>query len=108
MGKRSRSKGAREELAIVKLLQRNGFAASKVSAMYRAGPDLSLPLLGSNRAVEVKVRAGAFKELYRWLVDRDILIIRADRQKPLVIVPLDLAAEVAAEAEGVRKRNEPD
>jgi hypothetical protein len=25
-----------------------------------------------------------------------------------VIVPLGLAAEVAAEAEGVRKRNEPD
>jgi hypothetical protein len=98
----------REEQILRRFFRARGFAAEKVSGMYRAGPDLSLPLLGVARAIEIKVRADGFKEIYGWLVDRDILIIRADRQKALVIVPLGLAAEVAAEAEGVRKRNEPD
>jgi hypothetical protein len=100
-GMKSRTKGRREELAIVRLLQAKGLAAEKVSRTGYAGADVSIPLLGVDRTIEVKVRAGSFRELYRWLVDRDILIVRADRQKPLVIVALDLAAEVAAKAEGL-------
>jgi hypothetical protein len=46
----------------------------------------------------VKVRANGFRELYRWLIDRDILIVRADRSEPLVVVPLKLAAEIAVKA----------
>jgi hypothetical protein len=102
MSIKSRRKGAKEELAIVKLLQAKGFAAEKVSAMYRAGPDLSVPLLGVDRDVEVKVRATGFSQLYAWLTDRDILIVRADRREPLVIVPLKLAVEIAAKAEQAR------
>jgi hypothetical protein len=43
----------------------------------------------------VKARAGGFRELYTWLEDRDVLIVTADRQEPLVVVRLSLAAEIA-------------
>jgi hypothetical protein len=91
---------------LVKLLQGHGFAAERIPLSGAAGGkftgDLSVPLLGIDRRVEVKVRGGGFKEIYRWLVDRDLLVIRADRQKPLVVVPLDLAVEIAAAAECAR------
>jgi hypothetical protein len=60
---------------------------------------VSLPLLGIDRRVEVKCRGAGFKELYRWLNGADFLIVRADRQQPLVVLPLWLAAEIAALAE---------
>lgn len=97
-GRKSRDKGLRGERAIVRLLQASGLAAEKVSGMYKSGPDLTVPVLGVARVVEVKVRADGFRELYRWLVDRDILIVRADRSEPLVVLPLKLAAEIAAKA----------
>lgn len=59
---------------------------------------MALHILDATRVVEVKARAKGFKQLYGWLVDRDILIVRADRSEPLVILPLKLAAEIAAKA----------
>jgi hypothetical protein len=103
-GRHSRNKGSRAELALVKFLQAHGFAAEKVSGMYRRGPDLSVPLLGRDMAVEVKCRAAGFRELYRWLDGADLLIIRADRQQPLVVIPLSLATEIAFAAEKGRGR----
>jgi Holliday junction resolvase len=107
MGGRSpRQKGNRAERALVKFLQERGFAAERVPLSGSAGGsykgDLSVPVLGINRVVEVKVRAKGFRELYAWLIDRDILIVRADRSEPLVVLPLKLAAEIAAKAEGER------
>ena len=64
--------------------------------------DLTVPLLGIDRVVEVKCRADGFRELYRWLEARDILVVKADRSEPLVVLPLKLAAEIAAKAEGSR------
>lgn len=101
MSIKSRRKGARAELAIVRLLQEHGFAAEKVSRMYKPGPDLSVPLLGVDRRVEVKSRADGFRELYKWLQDRDFLVVRADRSEPLVIIPLGLAIKVAKVAENI-------
>ena len=99
-GKASRQKGNRAERAIVKFLQDRGFAAERVPLSGSAGGsylgDLTVPVLGIDRVVEVKVRADGFRELYRWLIDRDILIVRADRSEPLVVLPLKLAAEIAA------------
>jgi hypothetical protein len=94
-GRLSRNKGARTERAIVRLLQDQGIAAEKISGMYKPGADLSLAVLGVDRAVEVKCRADGFRELYGWLEDRDLLIVKADRQEPLAIVRLSLAAEIA-------------
>jgi hypothetical protein len=38
--------------------------------------------------------------MYEWLGNSDLLIIRADRKEPLCVLPLWLAAELAAVAEG--------
>jgi hypothetical protein len=89
----------KEERAIVRLLQDRGFAAEKVSGMYKRGPDISMPLLGVDRNVEVKCRGTGFRRLYEWLAGADFLIVRSDRQRPLVILPLALAVEIAAAAE---------
>jgi hypothetical protein len=90
-GLRSRRKGARVELAIATLI-----GAKKVSRAYQAGHDLELAL-GEDRMlrVECKARADGFRELYSWLNQRDPLIVKADRQEPLVVVRLSLAAKIA-------------
>jgi hypothetical protein len=96
---KSRRKGMRVENEIVHRLQESGFAAEKISGMYKPGPDLTVPLLGIDRRVEVKSRADGFRELYKWLQDRDFLVVRADRQEPLVVLPLRIAIEIAQLAE---------
>lgn len=65
-GRASRRKGMRAENAIVRLLQERGFAAEKISGMYKPGPDLSVPLLGIDRKCEVKCRGRGFGQLYAW------------------------------------------
>ena len=103
-GRSSRDKGNRAERAIVKFLQERGFAAERVPLSGSAGGsylgDLTVPIIGIDRVVEVKCRGKGFKQLYDWLIDRDILIVRADRSEPLVVLPLKLAAEIAAKAAG--------
>ena len=61
----------------------------------RFAGDIVLPLMGRDLCVEVKARADGFRELYSWLNERDVLIVKADRQEPLVVVRLSLAAEIA-------------
>src|SRR5690242_1913149 len=102
-GRASRDKGNRAERSIVKFLQAQGFAAERVPLSGSAGGsylgDLTVPLLGVDRVVEVKVRARGFAQLYAWLTGRDLLVVRADRREPLVIAPWALALEVATAAE---------
>ena len=100
-GLRSRRKGVRTERSIAKALQASGIAAVRVplsgaaAAGGRFAGDIVLPLMGRDLCVEVKARADGFRELYCWLNQRDVLIVKADRQEPLVIVRLSLAAEIA-------------
>jgi Holliday junction resolvase len=98
-GRRSRSKGARTERSIVHALQAKGIAAVRVPLSGAVGGrfdgDIVLPFMGRDLCVEVKARADGFRELYSWLNERDVLIIKSDRQEPLVVVRLSLAAEVA-------------
>jgi Holliday junction resolvase len=67
-GRASRQKGNRGERIVVRLLQEFGFAAERVplsgAARGRFGGDVSVPLLGINRRVEVKCRADGFREIY--------------------------------------------
>jgi Holliday junction resolvase len=99
VGKKSRDKGSRVERTIVHTLQDSGLAAEKISGMYKSGADISVPVLGVDRDVEVKSRANGCATLYKWLQDRDILIVKADRSTPLVVLRLPLAIEVAKAAE---------
>jgi len=105
-GRSPRQKGNRAERAVVKFLQARGLAAERVPLSGSAGGsyagDITLPLLGADRVVEVKCRANGFRELYAWLADRDNLIVKADRAEPLVILRLSLAVDIAAAAESAR------
>jgi hypothetical protein len=40
-------------------------------------------------------RADGSRELYHWLVDHDLLVVKADRAEPLLVPPLRLAIEIA-------------
>ena len=100
--RRSRSKGARAEHGIVNALQAHGIAAVRVPLSGTAGGRFAggivLPLMGRDLCVEVKARADGFAKLYGWLNERDVLIVKADRQEPLVVVRLSLAVEIAKRA----------
>jgi hypothetical protein len=69
------------------------------AARGRFGGDVSVPLLGVDRRVEVKARGNGFRRLYDWLGDHDFLIVKADRLEPLVVLRLKFASEIAALAE---------
>ena len=68
---------------------------SPVRSAGRFAGDIVLSLMGRDLCVEVKARADGFRELYCWLDERDVLIVKANRQEPLVVVRLSLAAEIA-------------
>src|SRR6516162_8820189 len=110
-GRASREKGNRGERAVVRFLQEHGFAAERVplsgAARGRFGGDVSIPLLGADRRVEVKCRGSGFRQLYDWLEGHDFLIVRADRREPLVVIPMKLAAEIAMAAERATKGGAP-
>jgi Holliday junction resolvase len=96
-----RCKGNRLERALMRLLRAHGFAAAEVPLSGAAGVrfsgdlDLAVSVPRHDLCVEVKARADGFRELYCWLNERDVLIVKADRQEPLVVVRLSLAAEIA-------------
>jgi hypothetical protein len=105
-GRSPKQKGNRTERHLVALLQSAGFAAERIPLSGSAGGsfsgDISVPPLGIDRTVEVKCRGNGFRELYRWLDGRDLLVVRADRSEPLVVLPLRLAVEIALVAEKSR------
>ena len=99
-GRRSRDKEARAERALVRFLQNRGVAAEQVPLSGAAGGkfagDISIPIIGRDLIAEVKVRGEGFRQVYGWLAGNDLLIIRVGLSEPLVFLPLELAAEVAA------------
>lgn len=102
-----RRKGDRAERTVVRALQDRGLAGGRVplsgAARGRFCGDVSVPLLGRDRFIEVKLRSNGFRRLYGWLGDHDFLVLKADRREPLVVLPLSLAVEIAAIAERVRR-----
>jgi hypothetical protein len=102
-GRRSRDKGNRTERAIVRVLQDHGFAAERIPLSGAAGGkfvgDVTVPVLGLDRRVEVKCRGNGFAQIYKWLAGADMLIIKRDRDEMLVVLPMSLAIEIAKTAE---------
>jgi hypothetical protein len=82
----SRRKGQRVELAIAKALQANGLAAVKVSRAYQSGHDIVLPIAAAIFASRSRLGLDGFREPYSWLDGSDVLIVKADRREPLVIL----------------------
>jgi hypothetical protein len=50
-------------------------------------------MVGSRNLRELR-----FEALYSWLDGRDMLIVKADRRAPLLVLPPSLAAEIAVRA----------
>ena len=97
-GRAPRRKGQRIERLLVRSLQAHSFAAERVPLSGATGGrfsgDFVIPLTDRDLSVEVKARADGFRD-YSWLNGRDVLIVKADRREPLVVVRLSLAAEIA-------------
>jgi hypothetical protein len=106
-GRASRDKGNRTERAIVRLLQDRGLAGERVplsgAARGRFGGDISVPALGRDLRGEAKCRGNGFNRLYDWLEGRDFLVLHADRKPLLVVVTLELAAQIVAMAERAKR-----
>ena len=92
MGKKSRDKGARGEREIVNILIGAGLKAKRTAPLQtylkNEAPDILVETKNGALKIEVKLRADGFKQLYQWLGDNDCLIVKADRQEPLIIQPL--------------------
>ena len=86
-GRRSSNKGARTE-RVMRLLG-HGLPARKVSVMYKRGEDLRVVVGDVEGSLELKRLA------VDCLDGRDLLIVKTDRQKPLVVLRMSLATEIA-------------
>ena len=88
----------------MRFLQARGFAAERVplsgAVVGRFTGNIVLPLMGRDLCVEVKVRADGFRELYCWPNQRDVLIVKADRQEPLWVLRMSMAPKIAKSATG--------
>ena len=101
MSRSQRDKGARAERNIVAMLEEAGIHAERVplsgASRYQGnGTDLDWYARGKDHAplvCEVKARGNGegFKTLERWLADADALILKRDRQDPLVVIPWRIA-----------------
>jgi Holliday junction resolvase len=96
-GRSPKRKGTRVERELVNLLLELGFVCSRVPLSGAAGGawsgDIHLELLGRILKVEVKARR-EFATLHRWIAKADLLLLKADRQPALVVLPLALLAEL--------------
>ena len=98
-GKAPKRKGRRLEQELVRTLKASGIEAKRVPLSGSADGfkgDAVVTLNGHDLTLEVKSRKQC--SLYRWLGERDALIVKADRQEPLVCLRLrDLLKLLGAE-----------
>lgn len=88
MSKRSRNKGYRTERNLLIELRKHGIKALRVP-LSGSCEGFAGDLIVENKTAEVKARAKGFKELYKWLQDRDLLFLKADFRDYLVVMRLD-------------------
>lgn len=102
-GRASRDKGLRAEREAVHIFQAVGIAAERVPLSGASGGrytgDVSAPILGDDQVFEVKCRAAGFARIYNWLGGYYGLVIRADREEPLVVLRLRDFASLALTAD---------
>jgi hypothetical protein len=109
-GRPPKLKGDRAERGVVAAMPDAGFAAERTLRpgatpdRKAATHDISMPLLGADRKIEVKCRADGFAQIYNWLSNNFALVIKRDRDEQLVVLRLSDALEVARIAESTRGR----
>ena len=93
MGKFSRDKGYRVENNLRKqILTHENMECIRVPLS--GGASIKGDLIFNNKGgekwqAEVKARADGFKNIYKWLTDVEILILKADNKKALAVLDLD-------------------
>ena len=107
-GRSPKRKGVRTERQLVNELVELGLPCFRVGAAgeWFGACDIHIPLLGRTRRVEVKVRGDGFKQLYSWIAGADLLIVKADRRDPLMVLPLALIVELMLAAERGSKESD--
>lgn len=102
-GRASRSKGMRGERHVVHVLQEAGIAAERIPLSGAAGGsfvgDVTCPLFGDDRVLEVKTHAKGFTRIYGWLADHAGLVIKQDRHEALIVMRLSDVAKWSLEYE---------
>lgn len=100
MGKSQRQKGYRNERNLVHIFRAYGIPAQRVplsGGTPFAKGDVEAEIAGEKWRIESKVRGAGFKQIYSWLQGNDALVVRADRQEALVIIPLKKFCELIGE-----------
>jgi hypothetical protein len=97
-GRAPARKGKRVERELVHLLCELGLPCARVPLSGALGGscsgDIDLELHGRIAKAEVKARR-KFNTLHEWLGSNELLILKADRQDPLVVMRTSLFAELA-------------
>ena len=94
-GKSNRTKGARVEREIVAMLQEAGIPASKSSRSGYSVHDIDVT---DEFLAEVKARGDAegFKLVQRWIGEKDMLFLKSNYKKPVVVLDFDLFTKLMA------------
>ena len=98
---KSRAKGDRFETEVVKSFAADGIVAQRVPLSGAAGGmfggDIQVLLRPGQVKLECKVRARAWLDLYGWIVGNYALVIKRDREEPLVVMRLSDFKRLAKE-----------
>jgi len=96
-----RAKGKRVEYKIRDRLRRIGECYRVPCSGSSEGFKTDLHLYISNKVyrVEVKARKEGFKQIRDWLEEADMLIVKIDRQEPIIILSLNTLEELLGLAE---------
>ena len=92
MSKTSPRKGQRIEREVVNMLIEAGIAAQRVPLSGAAGGLFGGDIvIAGQYTAEVKARknGAGFIQLERWMKGRDALILKRDRQPPMVVIEFD-------------------
>jgi len=98
MPNRQKEKGSRFERELVDKAKAHGLEAYRVplSGAGSIKNDVHIKVGRTLWEIEAKKRADGFKFLYEHIADADVLVVGADRQKPLAVIDyedfLDLLA----------------
>jgi hypothetical protein len=104
-GRSPKQKGNRVERELARLLCELGLPCVRVPLSGAIGGiwsgDIQLELRGHTRKIQVKARR-EFRTLHQWLSGADLLLLKADRCDPLVVMPVHLFVELATTATKVQ------
>ena len=88
-GKRAKRKGYRGENELVHILRQYGIPVERVPLSGASEFQKGDLVLFNVLTAEVKRRKDGFKELYKWLKDRNLVFLRADRKDWIVAMDIE-------------------